>query len=155
MGTSLNFKLAAETCLAVADVRKAGIPADDVETAETDGEPRILLCLSGKKLSALSLYTAMPTIRMIRHDLDILVYSCGDVLPPLLDDFLHHLEREDITYRLICRHGPLAEEIANYIGGHRNPSLALVDSMHNWERSKTDPRPWRNLGCPVSALGAW
>jgi hypothetical protein len=50
-----------------------------------------VLAVSGQRVSSLALFMAMQSIRQIGREVDVLVYSCGAALPPLLTDCLNHL----------------------------------------------------------------
>ena len=160
MGKREGPRLAGRPHPVPASADKAEYPADFAEPRDpiaqsARGEPRIVLAVSGQRVSSLALYMAMQSIRQIGRGVDVLVYSCGAALPPLLTDFLNHLKREGIAHRLIRRPGTLATEFMDYARGRQNLALALIDNMRNWERDPADRRPWRGLGVPVSALSAW
>ena len=114
-------------------------------------ERKVLLAIREGHVDQRLLASARALSQRMDADLDILVLSNNETLPPEVEDFVKTLRDEGVAYTLAVRPLLRRRDIVQYANTHECVASVVIDSREGWESVAQDRAsdPWRKLACPL------
>ena len=111
----------------------------------------ILLALKSEHIEPRLLSSTSGLCRRMDAGLDIMLVSCEEKLPPVLENFMREMQQQGIYCRLKRESGMCGRDIVHYANTHECISSVVIDSLGNWTTPGDDKNsdPWRKLDCPL------
>ena len=112
---------------------------------------KVLLAVREGHVEPRLLAAARGLCQRMDAELDILVLTNGERLPPPVEDFVRGLRDEGVNYALTVKPGLRRRDIVQYANTHECVSTVVIDSLEGWESVAEDKAadPWRKLACPL------
>jgi hypothetical protein len=112
---------------------------------------KVLLAVRADVVDPRLLASARSLCQRMDAELDILVCSASEHLPPALETFIKSLREINLPYTLSQRPVLRRRDIVQYANTHECISTVVIDSLEGWEVVAEDraANPWAKLACPL------
>ena len=114
-------------------------------------ERKVLLAVRAGHVDSRLLASARSLCQRMDAELEILLRTPGDELPPEVDAFIRTLREAGVPYSLSQKPVLRRRDVVEHANTHECISTVVIDSLEDWEVVAEDRSsdPWAKLACPL------